>query len=75
MDLDNEIQEIDLPVIIRSRCKKYCRKILKEELDPRFCHHSKRHNNYVENLQDQYCIDAMDVSAESSHNLENVATR
>jgi hypothetical protein len=62
-------------VIIRSGHKKYHQKIQKEELDPRFCHRSKRHNNNVENLQDQHCIDAMDVSAESSHSLENAASR
>jgi hypothetical protein len=75
MDSDDEIQEIDPPVIIRSGRKKYRHKILKEELDPRFCHRSKRHNNNVKNLKDQDCIDTMDVSAKSSHSLENPALR
>jgi hypothetical protein len=50
MDSDDEIEEIDPPVIIRSGRKKYCHKILKEELHPRFCRRNKRHNNNVENL-------------------------
>jgi hypothetical protein len=72
---NDEIQEIDPPVIIRSGRKKYRRKILKEELDPRFCRRSKRHNNNVENLKDQDCIDTVDVSAKSSHSLENPTSR
>jgi hypothetical protein len=60
MDSDDEIQQIDPPVIIRFG---------------RFCRRSKRHNNNVENLKDQDCIDTMDISAESSHSLENPASR
>jgi hypothetical protein len=37
MDSDDDIQEIDPPVITRCGCKKYRRRILKEELDVRFC--------------------------------------
>jgi hypothetical protein len=47
MDSDDEVQAIDPPVIIRSRCKKYRRKIVKEEIDVRFCRHSKRINQDV----------------------------
>jgi hypothetical protein len=36
MDSDDEVQEIDPPVITRSGRKKYRRMILKEELDPVF---------------------------------------
>jgi hypothetical protein len=75
MDSDDEIQEIDLHVIIQSGCKKYRRKILKEEPDSHFYHRSKRHNNNVENLKDQDCIDTIDVSAESSHSLKIPASR
>jgi hypothetical protein len=50
MDSDDEIQEIDPPVIIWCGHKKYHHKILKEELDPRFCRRNKRHNNSVKNL-------------------------
>jgi hypothetical protein len=42
MDSDDEVQEIDPPVIIRLGRKKYRRKILTEELDISFYHHSKR---------------------------------
>jgi hypothetical protein len=42
MNSNDEVQEIEPPVIIHSGCNKYCRKILKEELDIRFCHRSER---------------------------------
>jgi hypothetical protein len=75
MDSDDEIQQIDPPVIIWYERKKYRRKILKEELNPRFCGRSKRYNNNVENLKDEDCIDTIHVSVESSHSLENPASR
>jgi hypothetical protein len=41
-DLDQDVHEIDPPVINKNGCKKYQRKILIEPLDPYFCHRSKR---------------------------------
>jgi hypothetical protein len=32
MDSDDEVQEIDPPVIMRSEHKKYCRRIMQEEI-------------------------------------------
>jgi hypothetical protein len=68
MELDNEVQEIDPPVIIRSGRKKYQKKILNEELDVHFCRRSKRHSNNVESCQDQDGIDSTNVSEETSNN-------
>jgi hypothetical protein len=85
MELDDEVQEIDPPVIIRSRRKKYRKKILKEELDARFCRRSKRHSNNVESCQYQDGINTMNVSKETLNNAnldsfknsmeQNVASR
>jgi hypothetical protein len=85
MELDDEVQEIDPPVIIRSRRKKYRKKILKEELDARFCRRSKRHSNNVESCQYQDGINTMHVSKETLNNAnldsfensmeQNVASR
>jgi hypothetical protein len=41
-DSDQDVQEIDPPVINRTRRKKYRRRILIESLDPYFCRSSKR---------------------------------
>jgi hypothetical protein len=41
-DSDQDVQEIDPPVINRTRRKKYRRKILIELLDPYFCCRNKR---------------------------------
>jgi hypothetical protein len=68
MDSDDDVQEIDPPEITRSGRKKYRRRILKEELDVRFCRRSKRHNNNVESCQDQDGTDTTDVSGEASNN-------
>jgi hypothetical protein len=65
---DDEVQEIDPPVIIWSGRKKYRKKILKEELDVRFCRRNKRHCNNVESCQDQDGIDTTNVSEETSNN-------
>jgi hypothetical protein len=53
LELDDKVQEIDLPVIIHFECKRYRQKILKEELDIRFCHRSKRNKQDVEDTGDQ----------------------
>jgi hypothetical protein len=68
MDSDDDVQEIDPLVITRYGHKNYRRKILKEELDPRFCHHSKRHNYNKGKCQNQDGIDTTDVSGEESNN-------
>jgi hypothetical protein len=47
MDANDEVEEIAPQMFIRSRRKKYCRKILKEKLDIRFCRRSKRNNKDV----------------------------
>jgi hypothetical protein len=85
MESDDEVQEINPPVIIRSGRKKYRKKILKEELDVHFPRRSKRHSNNVESCQDQDGIDTMNVSDETSNNTnldsfensmeQNVASR
>jgi hypothetical protein len=67
MELDDEVQEIDPPMIIRSGRKKYQKK-LKEELNFHFCRRSKRHNNNVESCQDQDGVDTMDILEEASNN-------
>jgi hypothetical protein len=64
MASDDEIQAIDPPVIIQSGCKKYRRKILKEEIDVRFCHRSKRINQDVDHSIEQDNIDTTDVIAQ-----------
>jgi hypothetical protein len=64
MDSDDEVQAIDPPVIIRSGCKKYRRKILKEEIDVRFCHRGKRINQDVDHSIEQDNIDTTDVIAQ-----------
>jgi hypothetical protein len=61
MDSDDEVRVIDPPVIIRSGCKKYHRKILKEEIDVRFCRHSKRINRDVDDSRERDNIDTIDV--------------
>jgi L-lysine 2,3-aminomutase len=53
MDSDDEVQEIDPPVIVRSGRKKYRRRILIDELDVRFCRRSRRINKDVEELKEQ----------------------
>jgi hypothetical protein len=68
MDLDNDVQVIDPPIINRSGHKKYRWKILKEELDPHFCRRSKRHNYNEGKCQYQDDIDTIDVSEEESNN-------
>jgi hypothetical protein len=52
MESNDEVQEIDPSVITQFRRKKYQWRVLKEELNVRFCCRSKRHNNNVENCQD-----------------------
>jgi hypothetical protein len=52
MDSDNDVQEIDPPVIIRSGRKKYHRRILQEEIDVRFYHRSNRINKDVEKYRE-----------------------
>jgi hypothetical protein len=52
MDSDDEVQAIDPPVVIRSGRKKYRRKILKKEIDVRFCRHSKRINQDVDHSRE-----------------------
>jgi hypothetical protein len=53
MDSNDEVQEIDPPVIIHSRHKGYRRKILKEELDIHFYRRGKRNKQDVEDTKDQ----------------------
>jgi hypothetical protein len=64
MDSDDGVQVIDPMVINRSGRKKYRQKILKEELDPHFCHRNKRHNYNEEKCQLQDDIDTTDDSEE-----------
>jgi hypothetical protein len=68
MDSDDDVQVIEPPVITQSGRKKYRRKILKEELNPRFYHHSKRHNYNEGKCQNQDDIDTIDVSEQESNN-------
>jgi hypothetical protein len=57
MDSDDEVQEIDPPIIIRSGRKKYRRRILIDELDAHFCRRSRQINKDVElKEQDQNAI-------------------
>jgi hypothetical protein len=65
MDLDDEVQVIDPPVIIRPGHKKYHRKILKEEIDVHFCRRSKRINQNVDDSSEQDNIDTIDVIAQA----------
>jgi hypothetical protein len=53
MNSDDEVQEIDPTVIVRSGCKKYHRRILIDELDVRCCHRSRQINKDVEELKEQ----------------------
>jgi hypothetical protein len=69
MDSDDDVQEIDPTVITRPGRKKYRRKILKEELDPRFCCRSKRHNYNEGKCQDQDDIDTTDVENPTEQNI------
>jgi hypothetical protein len=70
MDLYDEVQEIDQPVIIWSGRKKYHQKILQEEIDFCFCRRSKRINKDVEKYKEQDSINTMDVTSptEASQN-------
>jgi hypothetical protein len=52
MNSDDEVQEIDPPLMIQSGCKKYQQRLLKEEIDIHFCHCSNRNNKDVENSTD-----------------------
>jgi hypothetical protein len=65
MDLDDEVQVIDPPVIIQPGHKKYHRKILKEEIDVHFCRRSKRINQNVDDSSEQDNIDTIDVIAQA----------
>jgi hypothetical protein len=58
MDSDDEVQEIDPPVINRSGRKKYRWKILTEELGISFYRRSKRNRKNAESS----------IPAEASHN-------
>jgi hypothetical protein len=58
MDSDDEVQEIDPPVIIQSGRKKYRWRTLTEEFDISFCHCSKKNRKNAENS----------ILAEASHN-------
>jgi hypothetical protein len=42
---DHDLKEIDPPVLNRTKCKKYRRRILLEPLDPFFCRRSKRNRD------------------------------
>jgi hypothetical protein len=64
-DSDQDIQEIDPPVINRIRRKKYRQMILIEPLDPYFCHHSKR------NAVNQQIID---IENDNTPGLSDLAT-
>jgi hypothetical protein len=68
IESDDEVQEIDPPVIIRSGCKKYWKRILKEELDAHFYRRSTRHSNNVESYQDQHGMETTNISEETSNN-------
>jgi hypothetical protein len=70
MESDDEVQEINPPVIIRSGCKKYCRRILQEEIDVHFCRCSRRINKDVGKYGEEDSIDTTDVIslAEASQN-------
>jgi hypothetical protein len=74
MDLDDEVQEIDPPVIMRFGCKKYRQRILQEEIDIRFYRCSKRINKDVEKYREQASIDTTDIispaEASQSSNLD-----
>jgi hypothetical protein len=72
MNSDDEVQEIDPPVIIRSGRKKYRRRILKEELNIRFCRRSKRNNKDVEDSRNQDQNANLDFTKNSSEtNVES----
>jgi hypothetical protein len=58
MDSDDEVQEIDPPVIIQSGHKKYRLRILTVELNISFCRRSKRNKRNAKNS----------IPAEASHN-------
>jgi hypothetical protein len=62
---DQDVQEIDLPVINRTKRKKYRRKILIEPLNPYSCHWSKR--NAVKQL-------IIDLENDNTSTLSDLST-
>jgi hypothetical protein len=74
-DSDQDVQEIDPPVVNRTRRKKYCRRIIIEPLDPYFCRRSKRNvvNQAIIDIENDDILVVSDLATSST--TEDVGIR
>jgi hypothetical protein len=74
-DSDQNVQEIDPPIVNRTRRKKYRTRILIEPLDPYFCCHSKRNavNQPIINIENDDIPAVSDLATSST--TEDVGIR